>query len=264
MPCSPALFPARVRRSVSLSQTCLRGRVTNYPASKSILRGLCCSLLLFQVHVLPHVLGVQNSACPKVGSELKPKEDWWGVRADRPACLECPLPQRNHLIFKLEILKSVHRNTCCLPSTTSPFSELLAPTPAAAHGTSQPPPQARLTSLLSFLWPHSLSDTVPRIHFLSLLCAKSLAPLWSALASLPRIPGDRDPKNSHFRGRKGRLRTRTVGWGSPKVQFHDTRELSATGQTLPREAQKEPLCQGGGHHLWPGSVPYPYLPPMGL
>lgn len=48
-----------------------------------------------------------------------------------------------------------------------------------------------------------------------------------------------------------------VGWGSPKVQFHDTRELSATGQTLLHGAQKELLCQGGVHQMWPGSAPYP-------
>lgn len=47
----------------------------NYPASRSILHGLC-SLLIFQCPV-PYILGVQNSAGPKVGSELKPKEDWW-------------------------------------------------------------------------------------------------------------------------------------------------------------------------------------------
>lgn len=46
--------------------------------------------------------------------------------------------------------------------------------------------------------------------------------------------------------------------GTPKVQFYDTRGLSATGQTLPHRAQKEPFCQGGVHQLWPGSALYLY------
>lgn len=108
---SPALLPYSQPESGdwSLYPRPVSG-TSNYPTSKSILRGLCCTSLIFQVCVLP---------CVSWESRTLPGPEWVlnssrrrtggseSVQAGKGAW-NVPSQRETTLIFKLETLKSVH------------------------------------------------------------------------------------------------------------------------------------------------------------